>query len=75
MNWKGWWALETERPSSGGASIRESSAILRRLYYRTQETYPKKKDSSGEFDALPPKRASDFEDVAAYDTGIAKAIL
>jgi len=33
------------------------------------------KDSSGEFDALHPKRASDFEDVAAYDTGIAKAIL
>jgi hypothetical protein len=49
--------------------------MSRQLYYQTQETYPKMKDSTGEFDALPPKRASDFEDVAAYDTGIAKAIL
>jgi hypothetical protein len=44
---------------------RKTASGRRQLYYRTQEICPKKKDSSGEFDALPLKRASDFEEDAA----------
>src|ERR1700704_1396292 len=101
MNWKGWWALDAERrepPRPRRKCVRpkafavrvETASGLRQLYYRTQETCPKKKNSSA--DAQPLKGASDFEAVTAslkrcpdtnrvakamprYETGIAKAIL